>query len=76
MDAVVPQLIDLLKADVFGALAAHAGARDDGGVLAQFGRPLDAGVGHRFARGDHGELREAVDEIGAPFSSKYVGSDR
>ena len=29
------------------------------------GRPLDAGVLHGLARGDDGELREAVDEVGA-----------
>ena len=65
MHAVVPVLVDLDEPEVLGALAAHAGAGDDGGVLAQFGRPLDAGVCHGFARGDHGELREAVHEVGA-----------
>ena len=63
MHAVVAQLVDFLKSDVFRALAAHAGAGDDGRGLAQFGRPFDARIGHGFARGDHRELREAVDEI-------------
>ena len=47
-------------------LPAYAGSGDDGRGLAQLGRPLDARVLHRLARGDHRELREAVDEIGAP----------
>ena len=63
--AVVAQLVDVLETDVFGALSAHARAGNDGGRLAQFRRPFDAGVGDGLARGDHGELREAVDEIGA-----------
>ena len=65
MHAVVAQLVDFLKSDVLGALAAHAGAGDDGGRLAQLRRPFDARIGHRFARGDHRELRETVHEIGA-----------
>ena len=63
--AVVAQLVDFLEADIFGALAAHAGAGDDGRGLAQCRRPLDAGVCHGFARGDHRELREAVHEVRA-----------
>src|SRR5207248_2895988 len=62
----------------FGGLPAHARSRNDGGVLAQPGRPLDAGVGHGFARGDYGELREAVDEIGAlviEIGAVIVGHD-
>ena len=66
MDAVVAQLVDFVEAEILGALAAHAGARDDGGRFAQFRRPLDPGICDRLARGDDGELREAVDEIGAP----------
>jgi hypothetical protein len=60
------QLVNFHKSDVFGGLAAHAGARNDGRILAQLRRPFDAGFGHRLARRDHGELREAVHEIGAP----------
>ena len=65
MDAVGVLLIDFLEADVFGALTANAGAGDDGGALAQLGRPGDARIGNGFARGDDGELREAVHEVRA-----------
>ena len=64
MDAVEPLLVDIHEADILGRLAAHAGARDDGGPLLQFRRPRDPGIGHGLARGDHRELREAVDEVG------------
>src|SRR5690242_17677037 len=63
--AIVAELVDLGEPDVFGRLAADTGAGDDGGVLAQLRRPLDSGIGDRLARGDDGELREAVHEIGA-----------
>ena len=47
-------------------------------VLAEFRRPLDAGIGNGFARRDHRELRKAVDEIGAlvvEVGAMIVGRD-
>ncbi len=66
MHAVAAELVEFLKTDILRALAAHAGAGYDRRRLAQFGRPRDARIGHGFTRGYHRELREAVDEIGAP----------
>ncbi len=63
--AVVAELVDLLEADILGALPAHARAGDDGRSFAQLGCPLHARILHGLARGDHRELRETVDEIGA-----------
>jgi hypothetical protein len=63
--AVAAVLVNFLKADVLGGLAADAGAGDDRGIFAQLGGPLGGGIGDGFARGDDGELGEAVHEIGA-----------
>jgi len=63
--AAVAQLVQLPKADVFRALAAHARPGDDGGALAKLGRPRNSSVSDGLARGDYGELRETVHEVGA-----------
>src|SRR6185369_34578 len=56
--------VDFDEAEVLGALAADTRTSDDGGALAEVGSPFDAGGGYGFARGDDGELGEAVDEVG------------
>src|ERR1019366_9166592 len=63
--AVAAVLVNFLKADVLGGLAADAGAGDDRGIFAPLGGPLGSGIGDGFARGDDGKLGEAVHEIGA-----------
>ena len=54
--------IKIDEALVFGGLAADAGAGDDGGGLAQFLGPLDAGRGDGLARRDYAELRETIEQ--------------
>src|SRR5713101_3401569 len=65
MHAVLSHLVDAMETGVLGGLPADARSRNNGRVLAQCRRPLDSGVGDGFTRRDHGELRKAVDEIGA-----------
>ena len=78
MHAVLPHLVDAIESGVLGGLPAHARPRNDGRVLAEFRRPLDAGIGNGFTRRDHRELRKAVDEIGAfiiEVGAMVVGRD-
>ena len=50
---------------VVGGLARRAGAQHHRGAPAQAVRKVQSGVGDRLARGDHGELRETVEQIEA-----------
>jgi hypothetical protein len=57
--------VDVPESYVLGRLAAHARTRDNRGLLAQVIRPDDARIGDCFAGRYHGELREAIQKIGA-----------
>src|SRR5439155_2462179 len=57
------ELVQLDEAGVLGVLAAHARAGDDRRRLARRLVPLESGVADCLARGDHSELREAVDVV-------------
>ena len=44
-------------------------------VLAERGVEIDTRVGHGFARGDHGELRKAVQQVGFFFDQRNRRGD-
>jgi hypothetical protein len=69
MDAMPTVVEEFPIADFVGKSATHAGPGDDGGVIAEFLGPFDAGIGHGFARSDNRKLGEAIHEAGS-FAGK------
>ena len=65
MDAMPAMVEEFPITDFVGESATHAGAGDDGGVIAEFLCPFDAGTGHGFAGSNDRKLGEAIHEAGA-----------
>ncbi len=73
MHARLTALVEIHVAGILRDLAAAAAAADDRRFFAEVRSELDARIGDGFAGGNHRELREAVEMIGATALEIFRG---